>query len=86
MLSYDLARILVSQLSGNWDRFRTFVLQANSLDGGALAAKEHLGIDLGAAAGALLELEDSNAWSPNPAAWSRSKYADRLDVAETRIQ
>lgn len=69
MLSYDLARILVSQLSADWSRFRSFVLSANLADAGAAAAAEHLQIDLGAAASALLERESATNWAPNPAAW-----------------
>ena len=38
MLSYDLARILVDQLSADWPRFATFVNDANLEDAGAGAA------------------------------------------------
>jgi hypothetical protein len=69
-LSYDLSRIIVSQLGATWDRFRPFVLAASIEDGGAAAAAEHLGIHLGDAVAALLELEPSTQWAPNPAAWS----------------
>jgi hypothetical protein len=69
-LSYDLARIIVSQFSAAWDRFRPFVTSANVEDGGASAAAEHLGVHLGDAVSALLELEPSPEWAPNPAAWS----------------
>lgn len=69
MLSYDLARILVSQLSADWPSFRSFVLSANIADAGAAAAMEHLDLDLGAAASALLEREPTDAWAPNPALW-----------------
>jgi hypothetical protein len=68
-LSYDLARILVSQFGADWDRFRTFALAANLADGGASAAREHLGIDLGAAACAVLERDDARAWAPMPQTW-----------------
>lgn len=69
-LSYDLARIIVSQFGAAWDRFRPFVLSASIEDGGASAAAEHLGVHLGDAVSALLELEPSPQWAPNSAAWS----------------
>lgn len=69
MLSYDLARILVAQLSSDWDSFRAFALNANGADAGAAAAAECLQIDLGVAVCALLEREPDSAWSPNPASW-----------------
>jgi hypothetical protein len=68
-LSYDLARIIVSQFGAEWDRFRPFVLSANAEDGGASAAAEHLGVHLSDAVSALLEQEPSAQWAPNPAAW-----------------
>ncbi len=68
-LSYDLARIIVSQFGTAWDRFRPFVLAANAADGGASAAAEHLGVHLGDVVSALLEQETSMQWEPNPAAW-----------------
>lgn len=71
MLSYDLARILVTEMSADWPTFRTFVLAADLADAGAAAAAEFLGIDLGAAACALVERAPDAAWSPNPAAWAQ---------------
>lgn len=71
-LSYDLARILVSQFASEWGRFRSFVLAANGADGGASAAAEHLGVELGEVAAVLLEQPSAAAWAPNPAAWSGS--------------
>lgn len=68
-LSYDLARILVSQFAADWDRFRQFVLAAELDDAAASAAYEHLGIDLGAAVCAILERDPAPAWSPQPKAW-----------------
>lgn len=72
MLSYDLARILVSQLSADWSNFRSFALHANAADAGASAAAEHLNLDLGAAASALLERGPSSAWAPNAATWEEA--------------
>jgi hypothetical protein len=72
LLSYDLARILVSQLSADWPSFRSFVLHASASDAGASAAAEHLNLELGSAASALLEREPTDAWSPNPSAWQEA--------------
>ena len=69
MLSYDLARILVEQLSGDWPRFAAFVNDANLEDAGAEAAIEHLDLDLGAAACALLESAPDDGWRPDPTKW-----------------
>jgi hypothetical protein len=69
-LSYDLARIIVSQFGSDWERFRSFVLAASMENGGASAAREHLGLDLGAVAAALLEQPPGAQWSPNPLLWS----------------
>ncbi|MDP2369722.1 hypothetical protein [Rhodoferax sp.] len=69
-LSYDLARILISQFADNWEQFRPFVLAANVEDGGASAAREHLGVELGEVARALLEHESNANWAPNPRLWS----------------
>lgn len=69
MLSYDLARILVSQLSKDWERFRAFVLDANLADAGATAAREHLKLDLGSAVSAILERDAPSGYSPAPATW-----------------
>jgi hypothetical protein len=68
-LSYDLARIIVAQFGASWDHFRPFVLRASAEDGGASAAAQHLGIQLGDAVAALLEREPSPHWAPNPSAW-----------------
>lgn len=68
MLSYDLGRILVSQFSADWERFRAFVLAADLNDAGAAAAREHLGVDLGAAVAALFE-RDGVDWGPEPSLW-----------------
>lgn len=68
-LSYDLARILVSQLASDWARFRPFVLAANGADGGDSAAREHLGVPLGELAAALLEQPVDARWAPDPTRW-----------------
>jgi hypothetical protein len=69
-LSYDLARIIVSQLAGDWDRFRSFALDANGEDAGSDAARQHLGVELGRVACALLEREPDAAFDPDPALWT----------------
>lgn len=87
LLSYDLARIIVAQLSSDWPRFRDFVLAADLADAGAQAAAEHFNIDLGAAACALLEQEITSDWSPEPGAWieepERGAFCPQRDPAAT---
>lgn len=68
-LSYDLARILVSQLAADAERFRAFVLAADLGDGGEAAAHDHLGTSLALLAAALLEPLSAAGWSPDPARW-----------------
>lgn len=70
MLSYDLARILVSHFSAQWESFREFVLSADLRDAGFAAAHDHLQVDLGAAVRAILERDDEAGWTPDPRAWS----------------
>lgn len=64
LLSYELARILVSHLSGDWGRFKDFVCHANRDDGGARAAQDYLGVELGVLVCALLEQAYSPDWEP----------------------
>jgi hypothetical protein len=68
-LSYDLARILTAQFAADWPRFRGFANMADSADGGAAAAREHLGLELGQAVCALLEREYTVAHEPEPGRW-----------------
>lgn len=68
-LSYDLARILVSQFAADWEQFRQFALAAHLADSAASSAREHLGIDLGAAVCAVLERELDPSWAPRPEVW-----------------
>ncbi len=68
-LSYDLAKVLVSQFAADWEPFRQFVLAANLADGAASSATQYLGIDLGAAVCAVLEREPDPSWAPRPQAW-----------------
>lgn len=69
LLSYELARILVEQMGRDWELFARFASNAKRADGGAEAARDIFGTDLGAYACALLEREPDPRWSPNPAAW-----------------
>lgn len=68
-LSYDLARILVSQFGADWARLAEFARAAGAADGGLSAARQHLGLDLGDAVCALLERDPDPAWSPRPEHW-----------------
>jgi hypothetical protein len=68
MLSYDLARILVDQLSADWHAFAAFARSAHFEDGGAAAASEHMRVDLGEAVAAWLE-RDPEDYRPRPAEW-----------------
>lgn len=63
-LSYDLARIIVEQLAKTWEPFAAFVANASQEDAGAQAAREAMGIELGAMVCALLEREPLASWSP----------------------
>ncbi|MFT3735109.1 MAG: hypothetical protein QM776_08800 [Rhodocyclaceae bacterium] len=69
-LSYDLARILVSHFAEDWETFRGFARAADLADGGAAAAREHLGMDLGDAVCAVLEREPAGAWAPRAEMWN----------------
>lgn len=71
-LSYDLARILVEHLSSDWPRFAAFACAATYEDGGAAAARAHLGLDLGHAVASLLEADDPEAFGPRPERWRES--------------
>jgi hypothetical protein len=63
---------MVSQFASNWERFRLFVLAANMDDGGASAAREHLGVELGEVAAVLLEQQSDANWAPNPLLWGEA--------------
>lgn len=83
MLSYDLARLIVSHFARDWESFKGFVLDANASDAGAASAGENLHIDLGALACALLEKEPSPEWNPQPQSWEHSEVPSaRRDAAK----
>lgn len=75
LLSYALARLLVEQMSRDWPRFKAFVLAADAADAGGAAARQHLGVELGAFVCALLERTPSPAWEPTPGALERRGLA-----------
>jgi hypothetical protein len=68
-LSYELARLLVEHFSEDWGRFCAFANAASRDDGGALAARTHLEIELGRAVAAMLQHEPGAGWEPDPAEW-----------------
>jgi hypothetical protein len=70
-LSYALARIIVDVLAKDWQPFAEFVRRADRADGGAAAARECLGLDLGELVTALLERETPKSWSPQPEKWEK---------------
>ena len=65
MLSYELARIFVEHLAADWSRFARFANAAHHSDAGAAAAREHLGVELGAIAAALLGRDDARPYEPS---------------------
>jgi hypothetical protein len=70
-LSYDLARILVEHLAADWPRFVQFANAAHWEDGGAAAARAHLGTSPGALAAAFLEARSTEPYEPRPDSWRR---------------
>lgn len=70
LLSYELARILVEHFAKDWTRFSQFVQTVARIDAGHQAAHTSLELDLGECVCALLDLEESETWSPNPVLWS----------------
>ncbi|AOW12698.1 hypothetical protein LPB72_16910 [Hydrogenophaga crassostreae] len=68
-LSYDLASILTTQFATNWPQFTAFANAADLDDGGAQAAQKHLGLSLGRAVCALLELNYDAVFEPDPKRW-----------------
>lgn len=73
LLSYDLGRILVEQLSADWPRFAAFACAAHWSDGGAAAAREHFGTTLGGIASALLE-RPAEGYEPDPSTWDEPEH------------
>ncbi len=70
LLSYDLARLMVEQLSHPWEPFKQFVLAADGADAGSAAARQYLDVDLGEVVSALLEqASPARSWGPDPERW-----------------
>lgn len=67
LLSYELARILVGHLSGDWEKFKLFLTNVKRSDAGAQAAQEQLDVNLGALVCALLERASEEDWNPTAA-------------------
>ena len=67
---YEMARIIFriirQSVDGAPGRFRAFVGDADAMDGGQVAAKEHLGLSLGEVAADFLGEGD---WEPQPVLW-----------------
>lgn len=64
LLSYALARVLVEQTAADWPAFASFVRHARRDDAGEAAARQHLGIDLGASAAAVTGQLGATGWAP----------------------
>jgi len=66
LLSYDLAKHLVTLLSQNRDRFVAFANAATFTDSGQAAANDHLGDEL---ENAITFIVGSGNWRPDPKQW-----------------
>lgn len=84
LLSYDLARVLVEQMSADWKRFTRFVREADWRDGGAASAEKHLDIDLGRAVCAMLERPSCSGWVPDPGRWKSAADCAHEEAAPAR--
>jgi hypothetical protein len=69
-LSYDMARHIVDLVARDWDAFRRFARAARREDGGAAAAREVLGLELGHLAATAIGLEEQKEWEPRPQSWT----------------
>lgn len=69
MLSYELARILVRELSRDWASFAAFARAAEREDAGQAAAERVLGVDLVASVCAIFGKTPDAGWVPDPARW-----------------
>lgn len=75
MLSYELARILVREMAGDWPAFAAFLQQAARDDAGDQAARQLLGVDLGESVRALFAEASDEDWSPDRRAWDPAPAA-----------
>jgi len=67
-LSYQLAQILVTNLSRNYDAFTKYVNKANYADGGEAAIEEVYGLSLG---DMIYNFLGEGDWFPKPRAWPK---------------
>lgn len=67
LLSYDLAKHMVTLLSQDRDRFTAFANAATMEDGGQSSASQHLGTELESAVTFILGEGD---WRPEPSRWA----------------
>lgn len=74
MLSYELARILVRELSRDWAPFAAFARAAERGDAGHGAARRLLGVDLAASVCAIFEKTPDARWMPDPARWQQAAH------------
>lgn len=56
-------------LRADWPRFAAFAREANSGDGGAEAARRHLGVSLGSLIAAFRAETDAEPYEPRPGSW-----------------
>ncbi len=75
LLSYELARIMVGHLAGDWNSFARFLAKANWEDAGVKAAQEELDVCLASMACAFLELPASGEWVPDARLWRKPAVA-----------
>lgn len=75
LLSYELARILVRELSRDWASFAAFARAAEREDAGHGAAASVLGVDLVASVCAIFEKTPDARWTPDPARWNTTAAA-----------
>jgi len=66
-LSYQLAQVLVSNISENYAAFKRFANEAHSSDGGEAAMKQVYGLGLSDLAASFL---GEGNWQPRPESWS----------------
>lgn len=75
LLSYELARILVQEMSREWSRFASFVQEASREDAGHAAARRLLEIDLAQSVCALFDKEGPAGWAPDASTWQQARPA-----------
>ena len=84
-LSYDLGRILVTALIGDWPLFKRFVAAAHNNDSGASAARDILHIDLGEFVRQYLRRDDGD-WGPNPKLWEAEPERGGFSASRRKLR